>query len=238
MVGGADVDGVLLNIEPGIVLTGSFRSEGGDLGLLSSKTPGLKPAIGLVEEEPTLISPRRQADASGQFELPNVPPGRYLVEITGLPENVYIKNMRYVTRIQAPGQPFDLTRGGGTLDFILSDKASSIGGFLRDTNGNALNGVTVSLWPKILPRWNATFGIKSTVTDLNGKFEISGLAPGDYYVAGWEGEAPNSGVIRIPGLLDRFAGAATTITVSEGSRISADAKLIRANEIAAELARQ
>jgi hypothetical protein len=239
VVGGADVDGVSINIEPGIVLTGSFRSEGGDLGLLSSKTPGLKPVISLVEEDPTIGSPpRRQADAYGKFELPPAQPGRYLIEITGLPDNTYVKNMRYVTGLRVPGQLLEVTRGGGTLDFILSDKAASVGGILRDASGNSLHGDAVSLWPKILPRWNATFGIKSTVTDLNGKFEIGGLAPGEYYVAGWEGEAPNSGVIRIPGLLDRFAGAATAITVSEGSQISAVAKLIPANEIASELARQ
>jgi hypothetical protein len=153
----------------------------------------------------------------------------------GVPDAAYVKSIRYngqdVTRA-----PLELAGGAGNLDVLLSTKPAGISGSLRGDR-EPLNGVTVAVWPKTLNPGSPTWGVKSVTTDQNGKFQISGLPPGDYYVAGWEGEPLNSGVIQIPELLARFAGRATSMSFGEGSQATAEAKLIPAAEIAAELAK-
>jgi hypothetical protein len=161
--------------------------------------------------------------------------GRYLLEVTGVPENAYIKSIRYNGQ-DATRAPLVLSGGAGSLEIVLSSKPAGITGALRGDR-EPLNGVTVSVWPKTLNAGSPTFGIRSVTTDQNGAFQVSGLPPGEYYVAGWEGEPLNSGVIQIPELLARFAGKATSVSLGEGAKATADAKLIPASEIAAEVAK-
>ena len=145
--------------------------------------PGLPPFIGpgtksirLNSTEGISVSaPAAQFNADGTFQLKAVAPSKYFIQV-GLPQGAYVKSMRFggqdVTRA-----PLDLTAGGGgSLEVVLSPKAGDVTGTVQNEKGEPVQGVPVTLWPKIPDQSNSTNGIKSTNTDQNGSFKISGCA--------------------------------------------------------------
>ena len=124
--------------------------------------------------------------------------------------------------------PLDLTGGGGTLEIVLSPKAAEITG---TTTPDAL----VTLWPKIADPGSPTRGSRSAHADQDGKFTLSGLAPGDYYAAAWEDGEP--GLMQSPEFVRQFeADGAASVSLEEGGRKSVTVRLISADKIAAALA--
>jgi len=93
------------------------------------------------------------------------------------------------------------------------------------------------IWPKILDMGNQTLGVKTVTTEQSGNFKAPGLAPGDYSVAGWEGEGSNSTLLQIPDLLTHLANEATAVKLAESSQVSVDPRMIPAAKIAAEVAK-
>ena len=77
---------------------------------------------------------------------------------------------------------------GSKLEIVLSGKAGAITGTLRNEKDEPLGGVTVTAWPKNFAPGSPLSSVKSRSSGTDGKFSIPSLAPGDYYVAAWEGE--------------------------------------------------
>ena len=67
-------------------------------------------------------------------------------------------------------------------------------------------------------------------------FKISGLAPGDYYIAAWD-DLPEQGLDQNPDFLARFAGDPTAVKLTEGGHTSMDMKPIPRDRIVAEAAK-
>jgi hypothetical protein len=174
--------------------------------------------------------------ADGTFQVIVLWPGTYLIDVSGLPARAYVKSIRFAGQ-DVTRAPLDLSTGGGNLDVVLAAKAPGMSGILRNDKGEPQSRATVTAWPKSLNVGSPTLGAKSVSTDHNGQFKIADLAPGDYYVAGWEGEPLNSSMIQIPALLTYFASEATAVKLADGSQASADAKLISAGKIAAQVAK-
>ena len=64
-----------------------------------------------------------------------------------------------VTRV-----PLDLTSGGGgALDVVLSPKAADVTGVVLNDKNEPVQGVPVTLWPKIADRSNSTNGAKASL---------------------------------------------------------------------------
>jgi hypothetical protein len=78
--------------------------------------------------------------------------------------------------------------------------------------------------------------VYQTTTDQNGRFHLSGLAPGNYYAAAWEEILPR-GLEMYPEFLSRFNAEATAVTLEEGGHVIQNAKFIRAERIVAEIAK-
>ena len=71
-------------------------------------------------------------------------------------------------------------------------------------------------------------------TDESGAFKFPGLAPGDYYVAAWEGV--ELGLVQSAEFLNHFPSDASAITLAEGGQESKDLKPVPAEKIAIEIA--
>jgi protocatechuate 3,4-dioxygenase beta subunit len=195
----SDVNNVVLQLTAGAEIDGTIRMEEGDLkdwlqpqqssqqrgpaGLPPLPGPGTK-SVRLGSTEGISVSaPSAPCNADGTFLLKGVAPSKYFITIGGLPQGTFVKSMRFggqdVTRA-----PLDLTSGGGgSLEVVLSSKAADVSGVVLNDKNEPVQGVPVTLWPKVPDRGNANNGIKSANTDQNGNFKVSGLAPGDYYVA-------------------------------------------------------
>ncbi len=79
--------------------------------------------------------------------------------------------------------------------------------------------------------------VRSRNTGADGAFKIGGLAPGDYYVVASEVEAGLSGLIPIPQFLASFSADAETVTVTEGSAVRAQPRLVPRAQIAEAIAK-
>ena len=243
----ADVTGAVLQLTGGAEIAGTIRMEDGDLkdwlqpsqqpqggpaGLPPLPGPGTK-SVRLGSTEGISVSaPNAPFNADGTFVLKGVAPSKYFITIGGLPQGSFVKSMRFggqdVTRA-----PLDLTSGGGgSLEVVLSPKAADVSGAVLNDKNEPVQGVPVTLWPKIPDRSNASNGIKSANTDQNGSFKISGLAPGDYYVAAWD-DIPEAGLAQNPDFLAQFASDDTAVKLAESAHQTASVKLVTRERIVA-----
>jgi beta-lactamase regulating signal transducer with metallopeptidase domain len=242
---GSDLKDLELNLTPGVEVSGTFQVDGGkwaDLFASSSSTqttaqgatpPTFYPSVGLVDPDIGFFQNPMRVSAEGTFKLRTVPADRYLLDITGLPQNTYVKSIRYGTQ-DVTRSPVDFVVGGGTLDITLSKNAATVSGIVRSDKGDTLAGVQVTLWPKNPNPGLGTGGVRSIYTDQNGSFRVGNLAPGDYFVAAWD--ELDSGLAQAPEFLGRFISQATAVKVNESSQANADVKMVPKDGIAKEVA--
>jgi hypothetical protein len=246
-VSDSDLTGVVLQLTGGAEISGSIKMEEGDLKdwlqpaqQSQNAPPGMPPLLGpgtrsirlSTTEGISVSAPAAQFNTDGTFQLKGVAPSKYFVQVNGLPQGTYVKSMRFggqdVTRA-----PLDLTAGGGgSLEIVLSPKAADVTGVVLSEKGDPVQGVPVTLWPKIPDRGSATNGIKTANTDQNGSFKISGLAPGDYYAAAWD-DIPEAGLAQNPDFLSQFANDDTALKMAESAHQNASVKLIAQDKILA-----
>jgi protocatechuate 3,4-dioxygenase beta subunit len=244
-VSDSDLTGVVLQLTGGAEISGSIKMEEGDLKdwlqpaqQSQNAPPGMPPLLGpgtrsirlSTTEGISVSAPAAQFNTDGTFQLKGVAPSKYFVQVNGLPQGTYVKSMRFggqdVTRA-----PLDLTAGGGgSLEIVLSPKAADVTGVVLSEKGDPVQGVPVTLWPKIPDRGSATNGIKSANTDQNGSFKISGLAPGDYYAAAWD-DIPEAGLAQNPDFLAQFASDDTALNMAESAHQNASVKFITQEKI-------
>ncbi len=245
-VGDADVAGVVLQLSDGTPIAGTVSLEDGKLSDLlqgAQPSPGATPqalagarSIRLtMADGPTVSSRTGTFAADGVFKITGVEPAKYFVNFTGLPPGTYAKSVKFAGQ-DITRTVLDMTSGaGGALEVVLSAKAADFTGVVHNDNGDPLPGVPVTLWPKIPDRGKPDGGIKTANTDQNGSFKISGLAPGEYYVAAWD-YIPVEGLTQNPDFLARFAGSESAVKLGESGHQSADTKLIPHDRIIAEAA--
>ncbi len=104
----------------------------------------------------------------------------FQVNVNGLPENTYVKAIRFGGE-DLKDKKLDLTSGlDGELEILLSPNAADVTGIVRDADGAAVPGVRVQISGK------DTTVAKAVTTDQSGSFHLTGLAPGEYKAFAWE----------------------------------------------------
>ena len=251
-VGEQDIENLVLPLFPLLQVNGAMKIEGSDwaagtqnadqkraanTGSGAPGTPGAQPRnrpnINLISTEGGISFGQSgsQVGDDGTFSLKNIMPGKYRLNVFGIPDGTYIKSIRFgnqdITRTE-----LDLTSGsGGALEILFSPKAGEVSGVVRDRDGNAVAGVTVSMWLPGTMHEQA----KSSVTDQTGAFKLRNLSPGDYKLIAWEDVEPV--LVFNTDFCSQFNSQATTISVKEGSTESVEAKLLPKDVIDAEIAK-
>jgi hypothetical protein len=210
-VGGEDVDHLVMPLGDGAVLQGTIRMEG---AREAARIPG-KLWIRLLPDGDAPSSPvSRMIGDDGTFNVFPILPDAYVVDVSGLPDGVYLKFVRFEGQDVGRGR-LDLTAGkGGTLDLVLSSKAATISGTVRGANGEIARGAPVRLW-------SPTGMVESVTADENGNFRVGRLGPGEYYVLAWDEVDPE---LDDATLLKRLEKQATSVNVEEGGRQTIDLK--------------
>jgi len=143
---------------------------------------GLEP---LGESQPIFSRPTIKPD--GTFQFKNVPEGSYrpVVHLYRPVLNFFLKSARYgSTAISDAG--FTVQPGADlSLELTMSSRVAQLGGVVLDANSLPAAGIIVVLIPDP-PHRGLVEQYKSTPTDQNGKFSMSGLTPGDYKVFSWD----------------------------------------------------
>jgi hypothetical protein len=94
--------------------------------------------------------------------------------------------------------------------------------------------MVVAIWPKNPLADDPAAGIM-TFTRVRGDLKATGVPPGEYYVAAWEGIDP--AITYDPDFLALFARRAVSVKVGENAKLMVDVTPIPKDKIAAEVAK-
>jgi hypothetical protein len=176
-----------------------------------------------------------QSESNGTFLLRDVPPEKFLVSLSGLPDGTYVKDIVWGNQ-SVLQRGIDLTSEvQGTLKIVLSPKAADVRGLIRNSSNDPIPGATVTIWPKDLVAGAGRGSIKTIHADANGGYRVANLAPGEYRIAAWENI--QSGLAQNIDFLSHLESEATAFLLQEGSHESIDARLVSHDKIVSEVAR-
>jgi|SRR5271157_1791770 len=211
----ADVDGVELSFAAEPEISGVVKPAGTAAVALDSLRVALLPA----DEGQQFIS---RVKADGTFPAIDVFPGIYRIAVE--PETaVYPKSIKLGDR-ELAGRQVDLTSGGGgALAIVVAGDFGKVHGAVTDAGGNPAAAHNVTLIPdQTRADWQSWF--KETLTDAQGRFAISGVAPGRYTVFAWKDAprgAPQNAEFRQP-----FEQLGLPVTVEPASAQTVNLKAI------------
>ncbi|HVW84108.1 MAG TPA: carboxypeptidase-like regulatory domain-containing protein [Bryobacteraceae bacterium] len=172
-VGGSDVEGIDVQLEPGFNVTGTVRIESQSGRTLPQQQFGL--SLRAPEPQPGSGQVKWNGDRS-RFTINDVMPGTYRLEVF-LPPPFYLKSAtlggRDIARAEIP-----IAQAAGPIDVALSDDSGSIEGQAEDSNGQP-----AASWIMALGEGRAA---RTALSGPDGHFKMDGLPPGDYRVYAWD----------------------------------------------------
>jgi Carboxypeptidase regulatory-like domain len=161
----------------------------------------------------------------GAVTIPDVANGRFRIEVSGLPDNVYLISARHGgTEAIDGGINFDGT-ASGALDLYLGGPASvgTIEGTVRNQDGRPVGSSVVVIVPAPNRRHNPA-AFRTEVTDQVGAFSVRGLLPGEYTVLAWDDV--EASVYENPESLKDVEHRGVRATVERGTRNVVDVRVI------------
>lgn len=141
-------------------IVGRLQLDSGDVPKLASVQVGYQPSV--------------PADTKGEFKLPELAPGKYDLYVRGPEFAVFVQRDVEVKS----GQPTDV----GTLTLVRGRK---LVGRVVDASGNAVPGAKVKTGDMLfsmqgaedqMETWEELYGMRSAVTDQDGRFTVIGLS--------------------------------------------------------------
>jgi hypothetical protein len=173
-VGGSDVEGVAVHLEPGPSISGSVRVE----STSGKALPDQVWQLNLRSSDPTIGGGQlKWSKDRTTFTIADITPGIYRLEGTP-PPPFYLKSAtlggRDLTREEVP-----IGQSVGQLEVVIGDDGGLIEGVVQDSDGQpAARAVVMAIQEGRSPR-NVTSG-------ADGHFRVANLAPGDYRIYAWD----------------------------------------------------
>lgn len=125
-----------------------------------------------------------KAPIPGEFSLPTMFTGNYIVRFFGLPDDLYVKDITYSGQ-SVLHKPMNVggAVGKATLRIVVATDGGVIGGKVTDKDGNPIPDSSVTVMPAEAESEAAlAASLVSEQTDQNGAWSTKRLAPGKYYV--------------------------------------------------------
>jgi protocatechuate 3,4-dioxygenase beta subunit len=218
-VASSDIDGVSVTLTPSMNIPGRIVWEG------KPSVQNDELSIDARSTDLPFYAGRGQVDKSADFTLKNLSDGPFRINITNLPNDSYIKQVRYGDATSAAGE-FTITRGEvNTLEITLSARGARVQGIVTGDDGLPSSGVSVVLIPEATKR--DQFQLYKTVnTDQYGHFDLRGIAPGDYKIFSWEEVEADSW--QDPEFLKPFESKGESVTLHDDDRKKMNVTVIRA----------
>jgi len=208
----SDVEGVVVTLSPGIVISGTIE------GLPGGPPAYLYPSITLKNEveHPRTIGVLHGAFRNTrEFNIEDVIEGDYWLHITFLPDGRYVKSARFGA-IDLLNETLHVdSRTSGRLEIVLGADVGQLAGAVVDRSNKLAAGAVIALLPTG-PNQQRQDLYKNAFADESGRFEIRDIAPGDYVVFAWE--AVDESVWRDPEFLRRNEGAGRRIHIGPSGR--------------------
>jgi hypothetical protein len=171
--------------------------------------------------------------ADGSFTFSNVTPGRYLLAAASAPSAVAVPGTTWqiqsamVGGVDAVDAPFEVKAGQNIDNVVLSftDTTGEISGTLSDATGKPTSDFSVIVFSTNKAFWiPRSRRLKQPVrAGTDGKFKVTGLAAGDYYLAALTDFEPAD--VTNPVFLEQLQVSAIKVTLADGEKKTQDVKL-------------
>lgn len=179
-------------------------------------------------DEGTMVSSGMgRVKADGTFELKNVPPGVYEVDVSGDTKamgDCFVESVVAGTKDLADA---GLRVSGGTvsIDVTVSSGAGVVDGLVANDKNEPVAGAVVVAVPEEKYRKQQNRYGKATV-DQRGHFTLRGLRPGGYTLFAWENVEVDD--YFDPEYLKKFAGNEAALQIEKGQHQNTSLKVIPA----------
>ncbi len=220
-VAGSDLEGVVLALTSGVEVNGTIRADN-DM-LPAGKPMGLRALEGFA-----LNANSATVDKDGAFRFAGVQPSKYLLALPIKP-GTYVESAR-LDGSDVTHAPLDLTKGGGSIEIVLSAKVASITATVHDSDGAPVPGMLAALWPKELEATSSTGGTRVRIADQKSELHFTDLPPGEYYLVALEGMEPRLAEGR--NFLAHFTSDAAIIALQRGADEKLDLTPVAPDKIA------
>jgi hypothetical protein len=216
-VGENHVDGLTVAVVPGHEVQGIVKVEQPDApvalhGLWVSLSPAMDLPIG---------GARGTLNDDMKFTLKNVLPIRYRVDVSGTPQDCYVKSI-HVRGQDVPEAGIELGNES-LIEVTISTAGAHIDVTVVDKDGKPVSGATVAMIAK-----EKAASARSNSTDQNGSVTFPGTRPGEYKLLAWEDVEP--GAYADPEFVKLFERQAKEVKLEASRRESVQLKVITAAE--------
>jgi hypothetical protein len=237
--GSGNIEGLNVTIGPGVTVSGHLRAEGDAAKVdLSSIRLGLRQrdSVGMAfrgMSQGRLTGQGGTPEASAGFEIKDVPPDRYDLNIMGLPAGFYVKSVRTdQTDVLVSG--LDVSGAPPKVDIVISPNAAAVTGAVQNPKTSAAApGATVVLIPQEKERHERQSYYRIAIADQNGSYMFKGLTPGEYKAYAWEDL--EAGAYMDPDVMKPIESKGEALSLRESDQKTLQLTLIPADSPAAAL---
>jgi hypothetical protein len=203
-----DVSRVTVTLNAGVAVTGAIRYQGGAPVSRAGWRSVLLLPVAASRMEPGSEQEQAEVAADNSFEVVNLLPGRYYVQVLHA-SGYYVHSIASgTTDVLAEGLTVPAGASPPPLEIVMQRG----GGTIEATVTVPLNGD----WGRVVlaRRGGEAASSESACSRPDGTFRVSDLAPGEYTAYAWTG--PTELEYRNPAVLDRVSKYAATVTVRDG----------------------
>jgi hypothetical protein len=232
VVGANDMSDVIVSLRPGPRMSGRVEFDGTSQIPDPSAVVNLRITLEPADGSPAargLSIPTGHPDERGEFTTLGVPPGRYLVSVSGLPLPGWVfKGAPYEGRDLADTSIEMGTRDISGVTLTFTDRPARIEGTVR--TGAAPDGDTVVLaYPTDADAWSTSGAtprrMRAVRAASDGAYALPNLPAGEYYVVAVRDDLVDW---QDPAVLRSLARSAEQVHLVDGERKSVNLRTVSA----------
>jgi protocatechuate 3,4-dioxygenase beta subunit len=237
-VGGSDVNGVALQLRPGLAVTGRLVFDASvltppadltqaQLSLTARKVDGVSTSRTITILTVTLPVTNAKAAADGTFELKGLMPGSYVLGAQlpgGLGPKAWWLRSALVDGRDLLDETIDL--GPADLSNVvvtLSDRHTELSGVLSRADGRPAPDFVVVAFPENRALWSSPRRLMHVRPSTDGRFVFADLPPGTYLVAALTDLDEEAW--RTDEFLSAVAPSGIKVTIGEGEKKRQDLRI-------------
>jgi protocatechuate 3,4-dioxygenase beta subunit len=223
VINGQDVSGVVVELHPGITVTGQMTFQP---TMLAPPTDLSRAQISIFPFMPDSSSmmmvgppPQGKVDASGRFTIPDVVPGKYRMSAGVIGVQGWV-----VDSITAGGQdvldfPLEIkgARDVSDVAVVFGDRISELSGTITDQKGEPATEQTILLYPTDQKYWTpSSRRIRTMRAGADGLFNFRTVPPGEYRLTTLVD--PEPGIWYDREVLETLDSSSIRIVIAEGEK--------------------
>jgi len=214
--------GFFLNVR--LLLSPGIRVNGRMMGIAQSLPDLRRSHITLTSVEPGVPSPARMSPtADGAFSIMDAIPGEYLLTVSDLPDDLYVKAVRHGVEDILESAIAVATESTAPLQILLGSDGGRITAAILRRDGRPAVGAQVVLVPDSARR-NQPDQYRLGTTGEDGLVTMRGIPPGGYKLFAWETIEPNA--YRNQDYMRTYDSLGLSILIGPGENRAVEARVI------------